>query len=136
MRRLALVLTIVALAFAALSAGASAEPPSYHRLTAWGSSQWVGGWRSPQFASSRGAIDIWYTFRPISNATHCRVGLWEVYEDHDPWVKMYRVPCDRRGHWLRNVGVPPGTWLQLVADTYPSDSFLTGWTSAYGWGLP
>jgi hypothetical protein len=135
MRRLALVLTVVAVAFAALSAGASAEPPSYHRLTAWGSSTWVGGWYSPQFASSRGAIDVWYTFRPISNATHCRVGVRVVYGD-DRWEKMYRVPCDRRGHWLRNVGVPPGTWLQLVADTYPSEGAFTGWTSAYGWGLP
>jgi hypothetical protein len=136
MRRLAVLFTIAALALAALPAVASAEPPSYHRLTGWGSSSWTGGWYSPQFASSRGAIDVWYRFQPISNATRCRVGVRIVPYDDDYWEKMYRVPCDRRGHWLRNVGVPPGTWLQLVADTYPSDGSITGWTSAYGWGIP
>jgi hypothetical protein len=51
------------------------------------------------------------------------------------WYKTYHVACDRQGHWLRNVGVPPGTWLEVYA-TVGNVGKITGWTSAYGWGIP
>ena len=45
--------------------------------------------------------------------------------------------CDRRGHWVRRVGIPRNTWLTVLSHAMESDGRFcyslcaTGWTSVY-----
>lgn len=120
---------IAALAFVP---SASAAP----RLVAGGSSTWTPTWSAEWFASSTGHVDVWYICTPISNATAARgleLGFWK--EANPGYVQVrpsfIGLPCDRTGHWLRNVAVPKNTWLSVESSVYGE---ATGHTSVYGYG--
>jgi hypothetical protein len=129
MRRL-LVAAILASALPA-TAGLAPEPASAgQRLAHGGSSVWTWKWETTPFTvSGPGVVDIWTTCRPIRTAVTAHqllIGSREI-----------DVPCDRRGHWIRRVGIPRNTRLTVLAHAYRDYPYFcysecaTGWTSVY-----
>jgi hypothetical protein len=96
------------------------------RLAYGGTSQWYWKWETTRFAvSGPGVVDIWTTCRPRRSDV-----TW-----HELLIGQRRinVPCDRRGHWVRRVGIPRNTWLTVLAHPFMSNSLFCYWNCATGW---
>jgi hypothetical protein len=133
------ILITAAVLAAALSALAGAAPDrasAAQRLAWGGSSAWTWKWETTSFAvSGPGVVDIWTTCTPKSNSVTWHELL--VGTSNASWLKRINVRCDRRGHWIRRVGIPRNTRLTVLGHPFRSDGTFcfsecaTGWTSVY-----
>jgi hypothetical protein len=111
MRRL-LITLIVALAVAAVAAPTATAA----RWLAGGgtggdpASNWTTGGR---FSAPVGVVDIYSVCSPYGAYTYT------IYARRDNLPgsvsQGYTLPCDGRGRWLRRVGIPRNTWLDVHA---------------------
>jgi hypothetical protein len=134
-----LLAVVVAAGVLTALGGVTADTASgAQRIAYGGSSTWTWSWETTSFAvSGPGVVDIWTTCRPISETVRQHELL--VGTRNASWLKRFNVPCDRRGHWLRRVGIPRNTTLTVFAHPfrtnglfcYPPARCATGWTSVY-----
>ena len=138
MRRLLLTL-IVALAVAAVAAptasaarwlaggGTGGDPAA--RWTTYG-----------RFSAPVGVVDIYSVCSPHGASSYA---IYAVRDGGGGSVSQgYTLPCDGRGRWLRRVGIPRNTWLDVHAvarraNGYPCSTSpgivrcATGYTSVW-----
>jgi hypothetical protein len=138
-RRWAAILVAAASLAGALSALAGVAPDrasAGERLGWGGTSVWHWRWETFAFAvSGPGVVDIWTTCRQKFTALTYHQLLVGPPDSTSP--RRINVRCDRRGHWIRRVGIPRNTWLTVEALALRGDGFFcrgqcaTGWTSVY-----
>jgi hypothetical protein len=133
--RAALILTAALILAGALSAASGVAPDrasAAQRLAWGGTSVWHWKWETTSFAvSGPGVVDIWTTCRPKYSAVTSHELL--VGTRDASWLRRIYVPCDRRGHWVRRVGIPRNTRLTVLGHAMDSDGFYCWWECATGW---